>query len=216
MIDTVSAKHPLELYLLTLKVGGVSVMLGVPDQPMELPTFTIIMRKHCLLTPPLSDTLITSDMVHVQPVPAFLLSIKVASVDKMHADRFHALHKCLCAYICDSMYLPLIIKQAELHILQSMSCWNGVFDIECSGLLFLQGKRAELSIAGLAGRLRIGGSLIGGIKEMQDMLNFCSKHDITCEIESIGIEYINTAMERLMKKDVHYRFVIDIQGSLIQ
>lgn len=45
IIDTVSAKHPLALYLNTLKVGGVSVMLGVPDEPMDLPTFNIIMRK---------------------------------------------------------------------------------------------------------------------------------------------------------------------------
>ena len=49
IIDTVSAKHPLALYLATLKVGGVSVMLGVPDEPMELPTFNIIMRKRCCL-----------------------------------------------------------------------------------------------------------------------------------------------------------------------
>ena len=67
----------------------------------------------------------------------------------------------------------------------------------------------------LAGRLRIGGSSIGGIKETQEMLNFCSKHNITCEIENISIEYVNTAMERLMNNDVHYRFVIDVQGSLI-
>lgn len=67
-----------------------------------------------------------------------------------------------------------------------------------------------------AGRLRIGGSPIGGIKETQDMLDFCSKHNITCEIETIDIQYVNTAMERLMKNDVHYRFVIDVQGSLIQ
>lgn len=50
IIDTVSAKHPLGLYLSTLKVGGMSVMLGVPDESMELPTFNIIMRKHCLDT----------------------------------------------------------------------------------------------------------------------------------------------------------------------
>ena len=48
------------------------------------------------------------------------------------------------------------------------------------------------------------------------MLNFCSKHNITCEVEEIGIDYVNKAMERLLKNDVHYRFVIDVQGSLIQ
>lgn len=47
IIDTVSAKHPLALYLAALKVGGVSIMLGVPDESMELPTFNIIMRKFC-------------------------------------------------------------------------------------------------------------------------------------------------------------------------
>lgn len=65
-------------------------------------------------------------------------------------------------------------------------------------------------------RLKIGGSPIGGIKETQDMLNFCSKHNITCEVEDINIDYVNTAMQRLLKNDVHYRFVIDVQGSLIQ
>lgn len=48
ILDTVSAKHPLELYLATLKVEGTLVMLGVPDEPMNLPVFNIIMRKlHC-------------------------------------------------------------------------------------------------------------------------------------------------------------------------
>jgi D-arabinose 1-dehydrogenase-like Zn-dependent alcohol dehydrogenase len=45
--------------------------------------------------------------------------------------------------------------------------------------------------------------------------DFCSKHGIVCEIETISIDYVNTAMERLIKSDVHYRFVIDIQGSLV-
>lgn len=45
MINTVSAKHPLAIYLATLKVGGVVIMVGVPDEPMELPQGNIIMRK---------------------------------------------------------------------------------------------------------------------------------------------------------------------------
>ena len=45
IIDTVSAKHPLPLYLNTLKVEGVAVLLGVPDEPMNLPTFNLISRK---------------------------------------------------------------------------------------------------------------------------------------------------------------------------
>ena len=48
------------------------------------------------------------------------------------------------------------------------------------------------------------------------MLDFCGKHNILPEIETIPVDYVNTAMDRLVKNDVHYRFVIDIQGTLIQ
>lgn len=64
-------------------------------------------------------------------------------------------------------------------------------------------------------RASVGGTLVGGIKETQEMLDFCGEHNITCEIEKIPIDYVNTAMERLVKNDVHYRFVIDICGSLV-
>ena len=60
------------------------------------------------------------------------------------------------------------------------------------------------------GRRQIGGSLIGGIKETQEMLDFCAKHQITSDIEMISIEKINEAYERMLKSDVKYRFVIDI------
>ena len=54
-------------------------------------------------------------------------------------------------------------------------------------------------------RLTIAGSLIGGIKETQEMLDFCGKHGIVCDVEEIPIDYVNTAMDRLVKNDVHYR-----------
>lgn len=60
------------------------------------------------------------------------------------------------------------------------------------------------------GRKSIGGSLIGGIKETQEMLNFCAEHNITSDIEMIPIQKINEAYERMLKGDVKYRFVIDI------
>lgn len=59
-------------------------------------------------------------------------------------------------------------------------------------------------------RKSIGGSLIGGIKETQEMLNFCAEHGITADIEMIPIQKINEAYERMLKSDVKYRFVIDI------
>lgn len=64
----------------------------------------------------------------------------------------------------------------------------------------------------IMGRKRIAGSLIGGIKETQEMLDFCGKHNITCDIELINIQDINTAYQRVTSNDVKYRFVIDMQS----
>jgi alcohol dehydrogenase (NADP+) len=60
------------------------------------------------------------------------------------------------------------------------------------------------------GRRSFSGSLIGGIKETQEMLDFCGKHNITADIELIPIGDINKAYDRLVKSDVKYRFVIDM------
>ncbi len=62
-------------------------------------------------------------------------------------------------------------------------------------------------------RRQLAGSLIGGIAETQEMLDFCGKHGITCDIEMIPIDKINQAYDRVLKSDVKYRFVIDM-GSL--
>jgi len=62
------------------------------------------------------------------------------------------------------------------------------------------------------GRKRIAGSLIGGIKETQEMLDFCGKHTITSDIELITMQEINTAFERITNNDVKYRFVIDMKS----
>jgi uncharacterized zinc-type alcohol dehydrogenase-like protein len=59
-------------------------------------------------------------------------------------------------------------------------------------------------------RRQIAGSLIGGIKETQDMLDFCAQHNIVSDIEIIPIQQINEAYERMLKSDVKYRFVIDL------
>ncbi len=60
------------------------------------------------------------------------------------------------------------------------------------------------------GRRSLSGSLIGGIKETQEMLDFCGKHNVTADIELIPIQKINEAYDRLVKGDVKYRFVIDM------
>lgn len=59
-------------------------------------------------------------------------------------------------------------------------------------------------------RRSVSGSLIGGIAETQEMLDFCGKHGITSDIELIAMDQINEAYERMLKSDVKYRFVIDI------
>ncbi len=62
-------------------------------------------------------------------------------------------------------------------------------------------------------RRNMAGSLIGGLPETQEMLDFCGEHNITCDIEMIDIKDVNTAYDRTVKGDVKYRFVIDM-GTL--
>jgi len=59
-------------------------------------------------------------------------------------------------------------------------------------------------------RRSLSGSAIGGLRETQEMLDFCGEHGITSDIEIIPIQQIDKAYERLLKSDVKYRFVIDM------
>ena len=62
----------------------------------------------------------------------------------------------------------------------------------------------------IGGNRRLAGSAIGGLKETQEMLDYCGKHQIVSDIEIIPVQKINEAYERMIKADVRYRFVIDI------
>ncbi|KAL6277401.1 hypothetical protein ACE6H2_021002 [Prunus campanulata] len=90
--------------------------------------------------------------------------------------------------------------------------------LKSHGKLILVGapeKPLELPVFPLiVGRKVLAGSGIGGMKETQEMIDFAAKHNITAEIEVISMEYVNTAMERLAKNDVRYRFVIDVGNTL--
>ncbi|MCG5434349.1 NAD(P)-dependent alcohol dehydrogenase [Mycobacterium sp. MYCO198283] len=87
------------------------------------------------------------------------------------------------------------------------------------GLLNLDGTLVELGMpekpmtvpagALIFGRRRLAGSLIGGIRETQEMLDFCAEHGVTPEIELVQPDYVNEAYERMIASDVRYRFVID-------
>ena len=88
------------------------------------------------------------------------------------------------------------------------------------GLLKVDGTMCIVGAIGVTGQLdsrpliygrkSVAGSLVGGIKETQDMLDFCGKHGIVSEIEIIEMQQINQAYERMLKSDVKYRFVIDM------
>ena len=62
----------------------------------------------------------------------------------------------------------------------------------------------------VGGRKSVAGSLIGGLAETQEMLDFCGEHGIVSDVEMISVQDINTAYERMLKSDVRYRFVIDM------
>lgn len=116
---------------------------------------------------------------------------------------------------------------------EQMSSINGYFDLiidtvpmmhdinpylptlGINGTLVLVGYLGPLdpflnSVPLVMGRKSVAGSLIGGIAETQEMLDFCGEHNITSDVEVIHIEEINTAYERMLKSDVKYRFVIDL------
>ncbi|WP_439294303.1 NAD(P)-dependent alcohol dehydrogenase [Lonepinella sp. BR2882] len=79
----------------------------------------------------------------------------------------------------------------------------------------LIGQHPEFSTVPLIfGRRSIAGSVIGGIKETQELLDFCGEHNIVSDVEMIDMADINTAYERMLKSDVKYRFVIDIANTL--
>ncbi|KAJ1375666.1 Polyketide synthase, enoylreductase domain [Sesbania bispinosa] len=66
----------------------------------------------------------------------------------------------------------------------------------------------------LLGRKIVAGSSVGGMKETQEMVDFAAEHNVKPDIEVVPIDYVNTALERLVKADVKYRFVIDIGNTL--
>lgn len=84
-----------------------------------------------------------------------------------------------------------------------------------NGTLVLVGYLGEISansIPMILGRKSIAGSVIGGIKETQELLDFCGEHNIVSDVEMIDMDNINHAYERMIKSDVKYRFVIDMKS----
>lgn len=117
---------------------------------------------------------------------------------------------------------------------KAMADWTGKFDFLLNTipvahdvnpylpLLKIDGTMCVVGLIGqfenvstgplVMGRRQVAGSLIGGLKETQEMLDFCGTHDVTADVEMIRMDEINAAYERLEKADVKYRFVIDMSS----
>ncbi|GJN16477.1 hypothetical protein PR202_gb03469 [Eleusine coracana subsp. coracana] len=88
--------------------------------------------------------------------------------------------------------------------------------LEVGGVMALLSFPSEIKVhpANLnLGARSLSGSVTGGTKDTQNVINFCAENNIYPEIEMIKMDYINEALERLINKDVRYRFVVDIEKS---
>ena len=129
----------------------------------------------------------------------------------MGADHYYA--------TADSKTFTKLKKHFDL-IINTVSAeidWNQYLELlKIDGTMVLVGvpeKNIPVDAFSLiGGRRRLAGSLIGGIKETQEMLYFCGKKNITADIELIPIQKVNEAYRRIVKSDVRYRFVIDMDS----
>ena len=112
---------------------------------------------------------------------------------KKHLNSFHFILDTVAAQHDINAYLVLLKRDGNLT---QVGLPEEPLAVQVGSLIF--------------GRRNFSGSLIGGIKETQEMLDFCGKHNITSDIELIPIQKINEAYDRLVKNDVKYRFVIDM------
>src|SRR5438874_7098758 len=112
---------------------------------------------------------------------------------KKHAGTFDFILDCVSAEHDINAYINLLGRDGHLTLVGAPA------------------KPLAVSAFGLImGRHSFSGSMIGGIPETQEMLDFCGKHNITADVEVIPIQKVNEAYERLLKSDVKYRFSIDM------
>ncbi|KAL3614718.1 Geraniol dehydrogenase 1 [Castilleja foliolosa] len=141
------------------------------------------------------------------------LSKKEEAIEKLGADEFLISSDTVQMEAAANTLDGIIDTVAAAHPLQPLTSLLKPHGKHI--LLGVPDKPLELHASPMImGRRTISGSMIGGIKETQEMIDFAAKHNILPDVELIPIDYVNTAMERLMKSDVKYRFVIDIAKSL--
>jgi uncharacterized zinc-type alcohol dehydrogenase-like protein len=120
------------------------------------------------------------------------VSTKDPEVFKTHAKSFDVILNTVSAEVDINQYLNLLAQDGTLVVIG------------------LPGKPYAVHVGALLGARRsMAGSMIGGIPEMQEMLDFCGEHNILSDVEVIKADYINQAYERTVASDVKYRFVID-------
>jgi uncharacterized zinc-type alcohol dehydrogenase-like protein len=112
---------------------------------------------------------------------------------KAHASSFDFILDCVSAPHAMDDYLPLLKQDGTLTLV---------------GLPDKPPSFAPFNL--ITGRRSIAGSMIGGMPETQEMLDYCGRYNITADVEVIPIQKINDAFERMLRQDVKYRFVIDM------
>ena len=118
---------------------------------------------------------------------------KDAGEMKAHAGSFDFILDCVSAEHDIDAYLALLAHDGNLTLVGAP---EKALSVSAFSLLF--------------GRRSLSGSIIGGIAETQQMLDFCGEHGITCDVEVIPMQRVNAAYERMLKSDVKYRFSIDM------
>lgn len=114
---------------------------------------------------------------------------------KKHANSFDFLLNTIPVGHDADPYISLLKRDATMVIVGAVEPMKGV-----NGGFLIRNRRS------------VAGSLIGGLPETQEMLDFCGKHNVLPEIEMVNIQKINEAWDRVVKSDVKYRFVIDMQS----
>jgi len=119
---------------------------------------------------------------------------KEANWAAQHADKFDFILDCVSADHDVSSYIALLKRDGTVCTVGAPS------------------KPMQIgAFAVIMGRKNFTGSAIGGIRETQEMLDFCGKHNIVCDIEMTSFDKVNEAWERVIKSDVKYRFVLDLK-----
>ncbi|KAK9122420.1 hypothetical protein Syun_020037 [Stephania yunnanensis] len=140
------------------------------------------------------------------------ISKKEEALNLLGADRF--------VISSDEQQMQALTK--SLDFIVDTASGDHAFDpymalLKTYGILVLVGFPSEIKLhpaSIILGSKTIFGSVTGGTKETQEMLEFCAANKIYPEIELVPIQYVNEALERLIKRDIKYRFVIDVENSL--